>query len=72
MCEWWNHNVFQGATSEHSVQLQRIISRCKCQFFYAHYGEVDSNTLPDIPIPPVSNTNQKLDLKLKYCNYIQV
>ena len=37
-----------------SVQLQRIISRCKCQFFYAHYGEVDPSTLPEVPLP-VSN-----------------
>ena len=34
-----------------SVQLQRIISRCKCQFFYAHYGEVDPSTLPEVPLP---------------------
>ena len=36
---------------EDSVQLQRIISRCRCQFFYAGYGEVEDDTLPEVPLP---------------------
>lgn len=48
-----------GATSDEadvSVQLQRIISRCKCEFFYTTYGEtgVDKipSGIPDIPPAP--------------------
>ena len=41
---------FQGYEDQ-DVQLQRIISRCKCQFFYADYGEADPNTLPHVPLP---------------------
>ncbi|XP_064647364.1 protein hobbit-like isoform X2 [Lineus longissimus] len=42
----------EECTDNNSVQLQRIISRCKCQFFYASYGEADPNTLPEVPPPP--------------------
>uniref|UniRef100_A0A0L8HRK1 Uncharacterized protein n=1 Tax=Octopus bimaculoides TaxID=37653 RepID=A0A0L8HRK1_OCTBM len=30
------------------VQLQRIVSRCRCQFFYAGYGEVESEQFPEV------------------------
>ncbi|XP_074027559.1 bridge-like lipid transfer protein family member hobbit isoform X2 [Leptinotarsa decemlineata] len=37
-----------------SRQLQRIVSRCKCEFFYADYGDisVDPKGLGEIPPPP--------------------
>jgi hypothetical protein len=48
-----------GATSDESevpVQLQRIVSRCKCEFFYTTFGEtgVDKipSGIPDIPPAP--------------------
>ncbi|KAL0271984.1 UNVERIFIED_CONTAM: hypothetical protein PYX00_005130 [Menopon gallinae] len=33
------------------VQLQRIVSRCKCEFFYAGYGDtsIDPNLLEEVP-----------------------
>lgn len=36
------------------LQLQRIVSRCKCEFFYACYGEstMDPSTLEEVPLPP--------------------
>ncbi|XP_054167935.1 protein hobbit-like [Oppia nitens] len=38
------------------IQLQRIVSRCKCQFFYASYGEnVDPNEYEDVPPLPQDN-----------------
>ena len=41
--------------TSHGVQLQRIISRCKAQFFYASYGEVENNSLPEVPLPVSSD-----------------
>lgn len=42
--------------STESVQLQRIVSRCKCEFFYTTFGEtgVDKipSGIPDIPPAP--------------------
>ncbi|CAG9838728.1 unnamed protein product [Diabrotica balteata] len=37
-----------------SRQLQRIVSRCKCEFFYADYGDisVDPEGISEIPPPP--------------------
>ncbi|KAG5900629.1 hypothetical protein JTB14_005906 [Gonioctena quinquepunctata] len=37
-----------------SRQLQRIVSRCKCEFFYADYGDisVDPKGIAEIPPPP--------------------
>ena len=37
------------------VQLQRIVSRCKCEFFYARYGDtsIDPNTLDEVPPLPI-------------------
>lgn len=35
------------------IQLQRIVSRCSCQFFYASYGEnVDLDELDEVPPLP--------------------
>lgn len=34
-----------------TVQLQRIIYRCSFKFFYANYGDVDPNTLSEVPLP---------------------
>lgn len=37
-----------------SFQLQRIVSRCKCEFFYACYGDisVDLGAVAEVPSPP--------------------
>ncbi|EFA07873.1 UPF0378 protein KIAA0100-like Protein [Tribolium castaneum] len=37
-----------------SRQLQRIVSRCKCEFFYAGYGDisVDPEAVAEVPPPP--------------------
>ncbi|XP_066139777.1 protein hobbit isoform X1 [Euwallacea fornicatus] len=37
-----------------SRQLQRIVSRCKCEFYYASYGDisVDPEGIGEIPPPP--------------------
>ncbi|OWF48647.1 protein KIAA0100-like isoform X2 [Mizuhopecten yessoensis] len=43
-----------------AVQLQRIISRCKCQVFFASYGEVDDETLPEIPPPPSEDSSDMM------------
>ncbi|XP_030385749.1 protein KIAA0100 [Scaptodrosophila lebanonensis] len=35
------------------VQLQRIVSRCKCEFFYVSYGDaIDPNSITEVPPPP--------------------
>lgn len=43
------------AGKNNPVQLQRIVSRCKCEFFYAGYGEtsIDPNTLEEVPPLPI-------------------
>lgn len=40
------------------IQLQRIVSRCKCEFFYAGYGDtsIDPSTLAEVPPPPSEET----------------
>lgn len=40
--------------ASNSSQLQRIVSRCKCEFFYASYGDisVDPAAVGDLPPPP--------------------
>ncbi|XP_055373341.1 protein hobbit [Condylostylus longicornis] len=39
------------------VQLQRIVSRCKCEFFYVSYGDtIDPNTITEVPPPPSEET----------------
>ncbi|XP_005096164.1 protein KIAA0100 isoform X2 [Aplysia californica] len=40
-----------------TVQLQRIIYRCSCKFFYANYGDVDPNNLPEVPLPPAEDAD---------------
>ena len=49
-------NIFQvvGPVSEAGPQLQRIVSRCKCEFYYVAYGEksleeVISDRIPKRP-----------------------
>ncbi|KAH8380297.1 hypothetical protein KR009_009804, partial [Drosophila setifemur] len=35
------------------VQLQRIVSKCKCEFFYVSYGDaIDPNSIYEVPPPP--------------------
>ncbi|XP_022903438.2 protein hobbit isoform X1 [Onthophagus taurus] len=36
------------------IQLQRIVSRCKCEFFYVGYGDisVDPGAVGEVPPPP--------------------
>ncbi|XP_039488577.1 protein KIAA0100 [Drosophila santomea] len=35
------------------VQLQRIVSKCKCEFFYVSYGDaIDPNSITEVPPPP--------------------
>ncbi|XP_050545881.1 protein KIAA0100 isoform X3 [Daktulosphaira vitifoliae] len=38
------------------LQLQRIVSRCKCEFFYAGHGESSLNPshLIEVPLPPTT------------------
>ncbi|XP_015914174.1 protein hobbit [Parasteatoda tepidariorum] len=48
-----------GATSDPDsapIQLQRIVSRCGCQFYYASFGEnVDPSNLEEVPPLPEDN-----------------
>ncbi|XP_048751983.2 protein hobbit-like isoform X2 [Ostrea edulis] len=39
------------------VQLQRIISRCKCQIFFASYGKVGPDITLAIPPPPTDDSD---------------
>lgn len=46
-----------GATSVEEnppMQLQRIVSRCKCEFFYVGYGDssIDPTNVNEVPHPP--------------------
>lgn len=40
------------------IQLQRIVSRCKCEFFYVSYGDtsIDPGTISEVPPPPVEES----------------
>ncbi|XP_035788050.1 protein KIAA0100-like isoform X1 [Anopheles albimanus] len=40
------------------IQLQRIVSRCKCEFFYVCYGDtsIDPGTISEVPPLPVEET----------------
>ncbi|XP_055909617.1 protein hobbit [Eupeodes corollae] len=39
------------------LQLQRIVSRCKCEFFYVSYGDpIDPSTIRMVPPPPSEET----------------
>ncbi|GAB0095576.1 KIAA0100 [Sergentomyia squamirostris] len=43
-----------GLEGVYPIQLQRIVSRCKCEFFYVSYGDtsIDPGTLTEVPTPP--------------------
>lgn len=47
-----------AGTAGGGVQLQRIVSRCKCEFFYVSYGDtsIDPNAMSEVPPPPVEET----------------
>lgn len=46
-----------GHGEAHPIQLQRIVSRCKCEFFYASYGDtIDPGSLTEVPRPPPEET----------------
>lgn len=48
---------FLGHGEAHPIQLQRIVSRCKCEFFYASYGDtIDPGSLTEVPRPPPEET----------------
>ncbi|XP_052074223.1 protein KIAA0100-like isoform X2 [Mytilus californianus] len=47
----------QKSKMKDCIQLQRIISRCKCQIFYASYGECDLSLLPEVPPPPSDDSD---------------
>lgn len=49
-------NMAPGGT--HPIELQRIVSRCKCEFFYVSYGDtsIDPGTLTEVPTPPSEDT----------------
>ncbi|XP_017843588.2 LOW QUALITY PROTEIN: protein KIAA0100 [Drosophila busckii] len=39
------------------VQLQRIVSKCKCEFFYVSYGDaIDPNSITEVPPPPAEES----------------
>lgn len=46
-----------GAELTQAVELQRIVSRCKCEFFYVSYGDttIDPSTLTEVPSPPAED-----------------
>lgn len=47
----------QNPGEKQPVQLQRIVSRCKCEFFYVSYGDtIDPNTITEVPPPPSEET----------------
>lgn len=47
-----------GVGQPHPIQLQRIVSRCKCEFFYVSYGDtsIDPSSLTEVPPPPAEET----------------
>jgi Golgi-body localisation protein domain/RNA pol II promoter Fmp27 protein domain len=48
-----------GEMSDKSTlnQLQRIVSRCKCEFFYVSYGETTIDNMSELPaLPPSEET----------------
>lgn len=46
-----------GVGETYPIQLQRIVSRCKCEFFYVSYGDtIDPATLTEVPQPPPEET----------------
>uniref|UniRef100_A0A336L3B3 CSON015125 protein n=1 Tax=Culicoides sonorensis TaxID=179676 RepID=A0A336L3B3_CULSO len=47
-----------GYSGGGGAQLQRIVSRCKCEFFYVSYGDtsIDPNAMMEVPAPPVEES----------------
>uniref|UniRef100_A0A6B2EIM8 FMP27/BLTP2/Hobbit GFWDK motif-containing RBG unit domain-containing protein n=1 Tax=Phlebotomus kandelakii TaxID=1109342 RepID=A0A6B2EIM8_9DIPT len=47
-----------GLEGVHPIQLQRIVSRCKCEFFYVSYGDtsIDPGTLTEVPPIPAEES----------------
>lgn len=41
--------VISQSHGDSTVELQRVISRCKCQLFYASYGEVGIDQMRHVP-----------------------
>lgn len=51
-----NPNINSEESSKTSVELQRIISRCGCQFYYVNFAEdLDSETQDVPPLPDDSD-----------------
>lgn len=50
-------SVSVGVGETQPIQLQRIVSRCKCEFFYVSYGDtIDPGTITEVPPPPPEET----------------
>lgn len=51
-----SETVGGSSTGENpAMQLQRIVSRCNCEFFYVGYGDssIDPSTLGEAQVPPI-------------------
>lgn len=51
-----SETVGGSSTGENpAIQLQRIVSRCNCEFFYVGYGDssIDPSTLGEAQVPPI-------------------
>lgn len=73
---WWAHPVLYSWSAAIWIemvswplnpqtlgpQLQRIISRCRCQFFYAGYGEIEDTDGTQVPPPVSGSTCLSMDL----------
>ena len=50
-------NVGEMSDKSTPNQLQRIVSRCKCEFFYVSYGETTIDNMSELPaLPPSEET----------------
>lgn len=50
-------NVGEMSNKSTPNQLQRIVSRCKCEFFYVSYGETTIDNMSELPaLPPSEET----------------
>lgn len=47
-------NVGEMSDKSTPNQLQRIVSRCKCEFFYVSYGETTIDNMSELPLLPAS------------------